>query len=204
MHHRHHRIACLFLAVSLAACSGIPLRSIPRLWSLQNTLLEMNPAEFMFAIQTDVRMTPPAGAAPVMHLTIRPRDASSFDAVEKALPMRFVVSSSDANNAKGMVPAGLAPATARRRWLIYSFTPESQTELTRIQAYFKRIQAQQQGKGGGSISVGIAQEGVAAKDPALANTRWESWLQTSTREGFYELWSGTIAALLKQAQTKSD
>jgi hypothetical protein len=51
------------------------------------------------------------------------------------------------------------------------------------------------------VSVGISQEGVAPTDPALANTRWESWLQTSRREGFFELWSGTVAALLEQAET---
>jgi hypothetical protein len=191
--------AALLIALSLVACSGIPLRSLPRLMSLQDTLLEMNPAEFMLAIQSDARMTPPAGATPVMHVTIRPRVDGAFDAVEKTLPMRFTVSSAEANNAKG-----LAPAPARRRWLIYSFTPESQAELTRIQNYFKRLQAQQQGKGGGSVAVGIAQEGVAARDPALANTRWESWLQTSVREGFYELWSGTVAELLKQAQRRAN
>jgi hypothetical protein len=51
--------------------------------------------------------------------------------------------------------------------------------------------------------VGIFQEGVAAKDPALVNTRWDSWLQTSRREGFFELWSGSIAELLKRAKTEA-
>ncbi len=186
---------CLVLA-ALAACGGIPLRSIPRLMSLQETLLEANPAEFMLAIQADARMTPPAGAVPVMHIAIRPREAGAFEALDKALPMRLTVSSGNAN------AKTLAPAPARRRWLLYSFPPESQTELVRIQRYFKRIQAEQRGKGGGSISVGIAQDGVAVKDPALADTRWESWLQTSTREGFFELWSGSVAELLRQAQTQ--
>lgn len=191
-------LVCILLCVSVAACSGIPLRSMPRLLSLQHTLLEMDPAEFMLAIQADVRMTPPPGAAPLMHLAIRPREAGAFDAVEKTLPMRAVVLAGDTRRAKG-----LTPAPVQRRWLLYSFPPESQAELTRLQAYFKRLQAQQQGKGGGSVSVGIAQEGVAAKDPALATTRWESWLQTSAREGFYELWSGTIADLLTAAQRRA-
>jgi hypothetical protein len=42
------------------------------------------------------------------------------------------------------------------------------------------------------------------ESPALAHTRCESWLQTSAREGFYELWSGTIADLLKAAPRKPD
>ncbi len=55
------------------------------------------------------------------------------------------------------------------------------------------------GKGGGKITEGIAQEGIAARNAACANTRWESWLQTRQSEGFYELWSGTVGVLLKNA-----
>ena len=99
---------------------------------------------------------------------------------------------------------GLKAAPLGRRWLIYSFTPESQAELVRIQTAVKRLQQDKQagsgpGKGGGRTYIGIAQEGIAARDPAFANTRWESWLQTRQSEGFYELWSGTVGALLKQA-----
>lgn len=183
-------LSCLLLACGLAACGGIPLRSIPQLMALQGRLLDANPGDFMLAIQADARMSPPPGAVPVMHLAIRPREANAFEAVEKSLPMRLAVSSANAK--------GLAPVPAHRRWFIYSFTPESQAELRRIQDQFKRIQAEQKGKGGGSVSIGIAQEGVAARDPALADTRWESWLQTSRQDGFFELWSGTIADLLKR------
>ena len=193
-----YTIVYLLLAALLGACGGIPLRSMPRLLSLQTTLLEMDPGEFLLAIQADARMMPPPGAVPLMHLAIRPRVAGSFDAVDKTLPLRFRVMASDPGKA-----TGLAPAPAGRRWLIYSFPPQSQTQLARLQQDFKRIQAQQKGKGGGSVSVGIAQDGVAARDPALAHTRWESWLQTSAREGFYELWSGTIEDLLRQAQHKA-
>ncbi|MFA6313590.1 MAG: hypothetical protein WCV99_24580 [Sterolibacterium sp.] len=186
------RLAILVLVGILVACSGIPLRSLPRLMKLQNGLLELNPAEFTLAIQVDARMTPPAGGVPIFQLTIRPSTPGSFEAIDSKLPMRFTIASANA--------LGLASPAADRRWLIYSFPPESQGELLRIQNYFKRIQAQVREKGGGSISVGISQEDVAARDPALAHTRWESWLQTSRREGFFELWSGPIAELLKQAK----
>jgi hypothetical protein len=187
-----HLLFCVLTACALAGCGGIPLRSIPQLVSLQGKLLDANPGEFMLAIQADARMTPRPGAVPVMHLAIRPRDANAFEAVEKSLPMRLSVSPANAR--------GLTPAPAHRRWFIYSFTPESQAALLRIQDQFKLIQAQQKGKGGGSVSIGIAQEGVAASDPALADTRWESWLQTSKEDGFFELWSGTIGDLLKQSK----
>ncbi|MBI3525593.1 MAG: hypothetical protein HY066_13910 [Betaproteobacteria bacterium] len=186
------RYSALVLIALLAACSGIPLRSLPRLMQFQNELLNANPAEFMFAVQMDARMTPPAGAVPTLQLIIRPKEPGAFEAIDKKLPMRFTATSAGA--------LGLAAAPADRRWLIYSFPAESQAELLRIQGQFKRIQAREQGKGG-SLSVGISQEGLAVSDPAYANTRWESWLQTSRRDGFFELWSGSVAELLKQAKS---
>lgn len=185
-------IACFLLAASLAACGGVPLRSIPRLISLQSQLLELEPAEVMLAIQVDARMVPPPGAAPVLLFAIRPSEAGAFEPVDKRLPMEFTVTSERL--------LGLAPARANRRWLIYSLPPESQTELASVQSTFKRIQAERHGKRGGAVAIGIAQEGVAVRNPIFANTRWESWLQTSRRDGMFELWSGTVAALLKQAE----
>jgi hypothetical protein len=93
---------------------------------------------------------------------------------------------------------GLEPAAAGRRWLVYSFPPESQAELSRIQANFKRMKEERKGKSGGTVQIGIAQENVAAKNPELANTKWESWLQMSTKDGFFELWSGSIGELLSK------
>ena len=88
---------------------------------------------------------------------------------------------------------GLAPAAPGRKWLVYSFTPESAAELRRIQATFRDLK----GKGkGGSVTLGIAQENVAARNPELSNTKWESWLQATRADGFFELWSGTLGDLL--------
>ena len=186
----------LVLAAMLAACSGIPLRSIPRLLQLQNELLNINPAEFMLAIQVDARMTPPPGAAPTLHLTIRPGQPDTFETIERSLPMVVGVAAAPA--------LGLAPAPAGRRWLIYSFPPAAQDVLARIQARFKRLQAERRDQGGASLAVGIAQDGVATQDPTLAHTRWESWLQTSQKKGFFELWSGAIADLIKQAKAQAE
>jgi hypothetical protein len=187
--------AYLALCGLLAACSGVPLRSVPRLMKLPNELLNANPAEFMLAVQTDARMVPPPDAVPTLDIQFLPRGSSEFEAIERKLPMRMSVSS---------IPAlGLEAAPANRRWLIYSFPPESQAELSRLQAYFKRIQAERKGKGGGNLLIGIAQDGIAAEDPAFAHTRWESWLQTSRKDGFFELWSGSIAELKKQAKNNA-
>jgi len=159
---------------------------------LPGELLEADPAEFMLAVQVDGRMVPPPDAVPTLDIRFQPREAQAAETIERKLPLRMTVSS---------IPAlGLAAAPADRRWLIYSFPPASQAELSRLQAYFKRVKAEGKGKGGGTLSLGIAQEGLAADDPVLAHTRWESWLRMSRKDGFFELWSGTIAQLKKQAK----
>lgn len=184
-------VLAALLATTLAACSGIPLSSIPRLMKLQNDLLNMSPDEFMLAIQADARLTPPAGAAPVMHLVIKPARAGAFDVVERQLPMQLTSTTGT---------PGLKVTPPNRRWLLYSFAPDAQAELARVQMHFKRLQAERGNSGGGSVAIGIAQEGVAVSDPVLADTRWESWLRTSRKDGFFELWSGTVEGLLKQAR----
>jgi hypothetical protein len=178
-------LACLVLVLS--ACGGIPLRSVPKLYALQSQLLDANPADFMVAIQADSRLTPPTGSAPVLSLVIKPTEAGAFESVDKKLAMR---SSPWSANLKG-----LEASPPNRRWLVYSFTPESQAELSRIQAQFKRVKEERKGKSGGTVQIGIAQENVAAKNPELANTKWESWLQTSKADGFFELWTGTLGEL---------
>jgi hypothetical protein len=163
--------------------------------NLPGELLNADPAEFMLAVQVDARMVPQRDAVPTLDIQFLPREPGAFEAIERKLPMRMTVSS---------IPAlGLAAAPAERRWLLYSFPPESQAELSRLQAYFRRIRAERKGAGGGRLSLGIAQDGVAAEDPAFAHTRWESWLRTSRKEGFFELWSGSIAELKKQAKNNA-
>ncbi|APV49477.1 hypothetical protein BWI17_07150 [Betaproteobacteria bacterium GR16-43] len=186
-------LALLAVALAVAACGGIPLRSIPQLISLQGKLLDASPAEFMLAIQADARLTPKPDQVPVLKLAIKPKEPGTFEVIDKSLPMQLIVSP--------RAVYGLPPPSPDRRWFLYSFSPESQAELAKFQANFKRLRDEQKGKGGGggSVSIGISQEGVAARDPALANTRWETWLQVSLLDGFFEVWSGTVADLLKGA-----
>lgn len=188
-------LLALSLLVLLPGCMGIPLRSLPRLVKLPEQLLTLNPAEFMFAIQTDTRMLPPTGAVPTLDIAIRPKNVGDFATVDKKIPMQLSVSNG--------ISLGLDSAPAGRRWLVYSFPVASQTELAAIQTTFKRIKAENDAKGskgGGSLSVGIAQQNVATADAALDNTRWESWLQTSAKDGFFELWSGTVKDIKAQAK----
>jgi hypothetical protein len=63
----------------------------------------------------------------------------------------------------------------------------------------KRIKARDDGKGKGQWRIGIAQAGMAADGPELAPMRRQTWVQTSAAEGFYEMWSGTIGDLRRQA-----
>jgi hypothetical protein len=182
----------VLLALSLlVGCSGIPLASLPNLFRFQNSLLDLDPAEFMLAVQVDSKMVPPPDAVPMFQLSIQPAEAGGFEPVHKELPMRITVAASDT--------LGLPAPSPDRRWLIYSLAPESQIELSEIQNDFKRMQNR---KSGGSLSMGIKQEGIATEDPALADSRWESWLQISAEEGFFELWSGTLGDLLQLGENR--
>jgi hypothetical protein len=178
----------ILLTLLLAGCAGIPLSAMPRLMSLQKQLLELDPAQLMVAIQTDSRMPPPT-EVPVLQLAIRPREAGAFEPVDKKLALRAAPFPGGAR--------GLEPAPAGRRWLVYSIPPAAQAELVAVQDYFRKLQAEKP-KGGGSVAIGISQAGMPATDPALAETKWESWLQTSNQEGFYEIWSGPVSTLLAQ------
>ena len=189
------RLLCsLALCLALAACMGVPLRSLPRLMQLPKELLDANPGELMVALQVDARMTPPAGAVPLLSIKLAPREPGGFEPIDKQLPMQVSVATSST--------LGLDTPGAGRRWLLYSLPAATQLELARIQGVMQRARAESQGKGGGTLSVGVAQDSLAVTDPALAHTRWETWLQTKRRDGFFEVWSGTPAQLQKSAAAK--
>ncbi len=192
---RRCRRACAAVAAAafLAACSGIPLRSMPRLMKLQQDILHADPAQIVLAIQVDARMIPPAQSRPVFELAVRPRKAGAFEAVQRNLPMAFSVASA--------ATLGLPAPPGGRRWLIYGFPVESQHALSQLQQSFQGREDFIAAQGGVSVSIGIAQEDLAIRDPALAGTAWATWLQTSSQEGFFEIWSGTVADLLEDATT---
>ncbi len=183
----------LLLCAALAACSGVPLRSLPRLMQLPSQLLEANPAEFMVALQVDARLVPPPGAVPLLAIKLTPRDPAAFEAVDKKLPLQVDVASA--------ATLGLEAPPLGRRWLLYSMPASTQAELQRIQATVRQAKANPNYKAGGSLSLGVEQDSlaVAVTDATLAQTRWETWLQTRRADGFFEVWSGTPAQLQQAA-----
>lgn len=185
-----------FTLMFLAGCSGVPLRSVPRLLQLQNQLLEANPTEFMVALQVDARLTPPPGAVPLLVVKLTPKEPGAFQAIDKKLPLQLSVAS--------VSTLGLESPPTGRRWLIYSLPATTQTELLRVQDTIKRAKAASQGNGAGSLGIGVEQDSLAAAvtDPTLANTRWDTWLQTRQRDGFFEAWSGTTSQIKKAASEK--
>ncbi|MFZ2309135.1 MAG: hypothetical protein WAW73_11895 [Rhodoferax sp.] len=183
----------LFLCATLAACSGVPLRSMPRLMQLPSQLLEANPGEFMVALQVDARLVPPPGAVPLLAIKLTPRDPAAFEAVDKKLPLQVAVASA--------ATLGLEAPPLGRRWLLYSMPTSTQAELQRIQATVRQAKANPNYKAGGSLSLGVEQDSLAlaVTDTTLAQTHWETWLQTRRADGFFEVWSGTPAQLQRAA-----
>lgn len=179
------------MVLAVAACQGIPLRSVPRLYKLQSELLSLDPAALRVAVQVDGRLAPPAESVPYLVIKLIPVRADAFKKVDRRLPMSYMQTA-------GTVP-GLPLPGAQRRWLVYGLTLDAQVELRTIQVVARQWQAKDK-NGGGTLSLGIDQSGLAVKTPGLAETRWESWLQVSAQDGFFELWSGTVADLLRQAR----
>jgi hypothetical protein len=183
--------------ITLTACGGVPIRSIPRLLQMQNELLEANPNEFMVALQVDARLAPPEGAVPLLIVRMTPREPGAFEPIDKKLPLQLAVST--------VSTLGLEAPLAGRRWLIYTLPAATQAELQRVQSVILKAKTLPNGKGGGTLSMGVEQDSLAAAitDPALANTRWETWLQNKQRDGFFEVWTGTPAQIQKLAAAKA-
>lgn len=191
----------LLIATVLSACSGVPLRSIPKLLQLSNQLLEANPAEFTVALQVDARLAPPPDAVPLLLIKVTPKEATAFPAIDKKLPLQVAVANA--------ATLGLEAPALGRRWLVYTMPASTQTELQAIQTTIRKAKekgdGKGDGKGGGTLAVGIAQDSLtrALTDPVLLNTRWETWLQTKKVDGFFEVWSGTPAQLQAAANKGS-
>jgi hypothetical protein len=188
--------ASLIICLLLAACSGVPLRSIPKLLQLNSQLLEANPAEFMVALQVDARLVPPPGVVPQLIIKVTPSDPTAFAPIDKKLALQVAVA-----NASTM---GLDAPPLGRRWLVYSMPASTQAELQAIQATIRKAKADPTRKSGGTLGMGVEQDSLAnaVTDPALVNTRWETWLQTNKTDGFFEVWSGTAAQLQAQGNSR--
>lgn len=187
-------VAVVAMMSTLLACSGVQLRSVPRLMKLSDQLLHANPADVMVALQVDDRLTPPTNEVPQLLIQVTPKDPKAYSPIDRKLPLQLTVADGGT--------LGLEAPPRHRRWLIYNLTPASQTELARIQAMIRQAQNQQGGeKKGGTLSLGIEQASMAqaVTDTALAQTRWETWFQASRAEGFFEVWSGTTADVAASA-----
>ena len=131
-------------------------------------------------------------------IKVAPRTAGEFEIIDKRLALQLSVAS--------VSTLGLEAPPRGRRWLVYSMPPQTQLELQRMQETIRQSRPKSQtlprGKGGGSLSVGLEQDSLATSDPALAGSRWDTWLQTHQSDGFFEVWSGTLAQLKKIAAEK--
>jgi hypothetical protein len=77
------RLTVIVFAAALIACGGIPIRSMPRLLSLQEEIITLNPSDFILAIQVDQRLAPQKNASPTLELTIRPTEPSAFTRIQR-------------------------------------------------------------------------------------------------------------------------
>ena len=177
---------------SLAACGGIPLTSLPKLARLSGQLLEADPAQFLVALQVDARVVPPSGAVPLLHIQLKPKIEGAFAPVDKKLPLAMTTATS--------ATLGLDAPGPGRRWLVYHLPPATQAELQKVQAMVRQAQAQPGYQRGGMLSLGVEQKDLAITDPALARTKWSTWMQVNQSDGFFEVWNGTPEEIRRLAQ----
>ena len=188
MSHQHpvsrlRRSLLLLAASALGACGGIPLTSLPRLVQLSGQLLDADPAQFMVALQVDARVVPPPGAVPLLHIQIKPKVDGAFAPVDSKLPLALTTATS--------ATMGLDAPGPGRRWLVYGLPPATQAELKKVQTMVKAAQAQPGYQRGGTLALGVEQKDLAVTEPALARTKWSTWMQVKQSEGFFEVWNGT-------------
>ena len=188
------RSLLLGAVASLAACGGIPLSSLPRLAQLSGQLLEGDPAQFLVALQVDARIVPPPGAVPLLHIQLKPKVEGAFAPVDRQLPLALTTATS--------ATLGLDAPGKGRRWLVYSLPPATQAELRRVQLMVKQAQAQPGYQRGGTLALGVEQKDLAVTDPALAHTKWSTWMQVKQSDGFFEVWNGTPEEIRRLAEAK--
>ena len=188
------RSLLLSAAAALTACGGIPLTSLPKLARLSAQLLDADPAQFLIALQVDARVVPPPGAVPLLHIQLKPKVEGSFAPVDRKLPLAMTTATS--------AMLGLDTPGPGRRWLVYSLPPATQAELQKVQAMVKQAQVQPGYQRGGTLALGVEQKDLAVTDPALARTKWSTWMQVKQSEGFFEVWNGTPEEIRRLAEAK--
>ncbi|MFO1435252.1 MAG: hypothetical protein U1F34_02365 [Gammaproteobacteria bacterium] len=179
------RVVLLVTPLLLSGCAGIPLSTMVRMARFDpKTLLSLDPAEFLVAINTDARVQSIASAPTTFELKITPRDPALWSPLERSVAMQAIAVSSD---------LGLAPAPVGRRWLVFGFDAGAGAELRAIQQHFRSLQ--QRESGGGSIGLGIGQQWLAQNYSTLRDQEVETWLRLDAHEGFFKLWHGHIRDL---------
>ncbi len=170
------------------ACGGVPLKSIPKLFSVPEQLLNSDPAEFALAIGVDENIQIDSNAVPYLDVGIKPAEEGTFEPINLSLTMKLSELSSEQLSFN---------ADKNYRWLLYQLTDDSAEQLREIQNFFKERKKREEG---GELSIGIKQHNIAVDDPNLEKYSWVSWVRFSHQQSFFKLWEGTLGELKAVAE----
>ena len=215
-HSRCFAAGSLMLCIGLLgapapAAAGILPRALPRLILLQDGLTDLDPGQFMVAVRIDQRVVPAATVAPHLRISIQPANPGAFPPLDESLEMRAIPLPAAAAGAAGSDrPGGTAGNAGKRlpaaapgqHWLIYALTTEAQTRLRSAQSMLRGVRLRPDGQNQARVSLEIEQQALASSRAALASSHWETWLQSSDGEGFYQIWSGTLRELLAESRAQ--
>lgn len=165
-----------------AGCAGVPSGLIARLVvNPEARILDSRPAELALAMQTEQALNVTPRTAPTLLLALRPRGDSSFAPVDLHLKM-----------VQTDVTWALPLAGTGKKWAVFELGAADQERLAAFQARFRQLK--EDGKKG-SFSLHMNFDGMLPTTGAPTATRVETWMKTSTTEGFLKMWSGTVAEL---------
>ena len=174
------------LALGLAACGGVPMRTMAKLaMAGPEEFVGADPREVRVALDVDARVKPGADRAPTLDIALAP---SSGAKRTWSIPLEPDPAPAAAQ--------GLRTPRDGRHWLVWRLPEPGQRDLREMQAALKAMQAKDSS---GSLAITVRQDWIGDGWPALKQDRIETWVRTRAVDGYYELWSGRVVAAMEKS-----
>lgn len=182
---RRTALVALF-AIALAACSGVPMRTVAKLAIAgSDEILGAEASDLRVAIDVDARVKVKPGRAPVLDVVLV-ADSGVRHSWAIMLEPDPVAASAH----------GLRTPRADRHWLTWRLPESGAREFREMQALLRPMIAK---KEVGSLQIKVRQDWIGDGWPTLRGDRIETWVRTRRADGFYELWSGRVGDAMERA-----
>ena len=173
------------VAIALAACSGVPMRTAAKLAIAgPDEILGADPRDLRVAIDVDTRVKPQPGIVPVLDVALV---ADSGTKRDWSLPLVADPASSGVGDLR--LPRG------GRHWLVWRLPEQGVHDFREMQALVKPMLAKSSIH---SLLIRVNQDWIDESSPAFRQDRIAIWVRTRAADGYYELWSGRASEAMRQ------